>query len=153
MHLTLESLTFLLAMIGYAGLAASTVAATAGARIAPRLTRATGAVVCAHVLMVWFVRYHWRIDLATRNGFGGFAIFHIALIFIVLASFVSQRTARVLLWIAFPVVTLGATAAVFSEAVVAVYRIPVFAVAGLGLAGLVLVRRNIGRTIASERTT
>jgi hypothetical protein len=142
--MTLEFMTFLLAVVGYTGLAASTVAATANARIARSLTRATAAVVVAHVVMVWSVRYNWSFDRATRNGLAPFAIFHTALILIVLAAFARQRIARRLLQIAFPVVTLGAIGAVFSDAAVTRYRVPVIVVAVLGVAGLVFQRFKPG---------
>jgi hypothetical protein len=59
------------------------------------------------------------------------------LILIVLAAFARQRIARRLLQIAFPVVTLGAIGAVFSDAAATRYRVPVIVVAVLGFAGLV----------------
>jgi hypothetical protein len=131
----LEQLTFLLAVLGYAGLAATAVRSARG-RLPVTLWRPTASVIVVHVLLVWTLRYDWQIAQATRNGYLGFVIFHAALMLIVTSLGVAERHARVLVWIAFGIVTPGALGAVFLYEVVAGYRVAVIAIAVAGLAGL-----------------
>lgn len=131
----MEFITFLLAPIGYAGLTLTAVMAARG-RLPRVFWRAVVLVIVTHVTLVWHVRYEWQFSEATRNGYPGFLLFHGALAAI-LASVVSgERAARMLIIGAFAVVTAGAIGATFRYEVVAMYRIPVLALAIAGAAGL-----------------
>jgi hypothetical protein len=131
----LEYLTFLLAIIGYAGLTATAVLA-AGGRLPDRLWRAAVLIIVTHVALVWAARYEWSFAEATRNGYVGFLLFHGALALIVTSVFVRERTARLLVWAAFAIVSAGALGAVFRYDVVAQYQAPVILLAAVGAAGL-----------------
>ena len=133
---TLEFLTFLLAPIGYAGLTTVTVMAAYG-RMPTLLHRVTAAIIVTHVFMVWHVRYEWQFSEATRNGYGGFALFHGALLAIIASTVVPMRIAEKLLVAAFLTVTLGALVATSRYDVVRAYRIPVIVIAIAGVVGLV----------------
>lgn len=135
----LEFITFLLAPIGYAGLTSTTVMAAHG-RWPVALWRVTVLVIVVHVALVWHVRYEWRLSEATRNGYAGFVVFHAALIAIVASLAAESRIARRLVTAAFAAVTVGAVAATFKYDVVANYRIPVLAIALVGVAGLAYSR-------------
>ena len=130
-----EFITFLLAPIGYAGLTTVTVLAARG-RIPPLLLRATVAIIVLHVLLVWHVRYEWALSEATRNGYGGFALFHGALAAILASTGAPFRVARILLTVAFFVVTLGALVATATYDVVRVYQVPVILIGVTGMAFL-----------------
>lgn len=131
----IERLTFLLAIAGYAGL--TTTAALAALRSFPaRFWHAVAIAIVAHVALVWAARYEWQFAAATRNGYFGFIIFHGALALIVASVFVAARTARTFVWLAFVIVSIGAIGAVFRYDVVAVYKIPVLALAVGGTIGL-----------------
>ncbi|MGQ0648357.1 MAG: hypothetical protein ACT4P7_12380 [Gemmatimonadaceae bacterium] len=137
----IEQVTFLLALVGYAGLTFTAVRSALGTL--PRgLWRGVVLVIVLHVLLVWTVRYEWRLGEATRNGFGGFVLFHGALIAILASTVLSERVARVLIWAAFFVVSAGVIGATLRYDVVAVYRIPVLLVALVGLVGLTIALRR-----------
>jgi hypothetical protein len=141
----MEFLTFFLAVSGYATLTVACVLAGRRGEHIPRgLVRATAFIVVTHVVMVWTVRYQWQFELATRNGFAPFLIFHTALALIVAAAFVGNVLSRRFLWTAFPVVTLGALGAVFTYDFVALYRVPVVVLGAIGMAG-------IGRGVLASR--
>jgi hypothetical protein len=145
----LKFITFLLAPIGYAGLTAVTVMAAQG-QLPTLLLRATVAIILVHVFMVWHVHYGWQFSEATRNGYVGFILFHGALAAIVASAAAPPHIAKILLTVAFLVVTLGALAATAEYEVVRAYRIPVIILAAVGLIGVayrpvaVLVRRFVG---------
>ena len=62
----LERITFLLAVIGYAGL--TTTALLAALRRLPVVFwRGVALVIVSHVVLVWMVRYDWQLASATRN--------------------------------------------------------------------------------------
>lgn len=135
--------TFLLAMLGYAGLTATTVVGLS--RPLPRtFWRATAAVIVVHVAMVWSVRYGFDPALAVRNGWGGFLLFHGALAMILASTVAAERAATVLVRLSFLVVSGGALGAVALYEVVAIYRLPVAlcaVVGGLALAHHLLLPR------------
>jgi hypothetical protein len=130
----LERITFLLAVIGYAGLATTAVLAALG-RFPRRLWRGVVLVIVVHVILVW-VRYEGRFAEATRNGYLGFLVFHGALALIIASMFVVERRARVHVWAAFAIVSVGAVGAVSRYEVVAAYRAPVLLTAVAGAVGL-----------------
>jgi hypothetical protein len=136
----LEQVTFLLAVIGYAGLAAATVAAARG-RLHPGFWRSVAAVIVLHVLLVWGVRYDWQFAQAVRNGYAGFVIFHAALAMICGSLAAPDPLARRLIVTAFAIVSAGAIGAVFRYDVVAIYRVPVLIAALGGTVGLIWARR------------
>jgi hypothetical protein len=123
--------------VAYAGLAVSATLADFG-RNGPRrqLLRLTALVVSAHVLLVWAVRYHWQVEAATRNGLVPFLVFHTALVLIIVAALVARPWTRTLVWIAFPIVSLGAIGAVLTHDAVTHYRLPVIALAAFGFTGM-----------------
>jgi hypothetical protein len=129
-------MTFLLAVVGYAGLTATAVVAARGRMLRP-LWLPTVAVIVVHVFLVWSERYEWQIAAATRNGYAGFVIFHGALAMILVSVVAADRLARVLVVTAFGIVTLGAVGAVFRYEVVEIYRVPVLIVAVAGTMGTV----------------
>ena len=135
----LEQLTFPLALLGYAGLAACAALATrrGGSRV---LLGAVAVVVVLHVGLVWTFRYEWQLARATRNGYLGFTLFHTALACIVAAVF-AEAWARRLVTTAFLVVTAGAIGATFRYDEVALYRVPVLLLAAMGLTGVALGAR------------
>ncbi len=139
----LSQLTFPLAGVGFALLAVAGGLATMGK--CPRwLVVLTAAVILTHVGFVWQFRYEWSFAQATRNGYFGFALFHTALLLLVIAALVSGiRAQRNLLFATFLIVCVGANGAVYRYDVVALYRIPVHAVTLAGIAfALWGLRRN-----------
>ena len=141
--------TFLLAIVGYAGLTATMIAGLH--RPLPRaFWRATAAVIAVHVAMVWSVRYGGDFSLAVRNGYGGFVLFHGALTMILVSTVARERMASLLVRLSFLVVTAGALGAVALYEVVAIYRLPVAfcAIAGLGALGHGLLLPRLRRSPA-----
>lgn len=137
-------ITFLLAILGYAGLTAVVVLSVRG-RVPFGLWRAVAAVIVVHVAMVWTYRYGWRFELAVRNGYAGFAMFHAALAMIVASTVAPERTSRWLIHLSFLIVTMGALGASFLYDVVAIYRVPVIVCAAVGT--VALVRSWIGARV------
>jgi hypothetical protein len=135
-----EQVTFLLAMIGYAGLTATAVVSARG-RVPAGLWRAVAAIIVAHVALVWAVRYEWQLAQAVRNGYGGFVVFHGALAIIVLSLATPDVVSRRLILAAFLIVSAGAVAAVFRYEVVAIYRVPVVLCALGGVIGIAAAYR------------
>lgn len=136
----MEQLTFALAIAGYAGL---TAAAALPIRRRPRwLWPLTALVIVAHVLFVWAFRYEWRFSVATRNGYAGFVIFHVALAVVLASLVVSGAAARRLITVAFFVVTAGALGAVFRYDEVAIYQAPVMMLALVGVVSIAATWRS-----------
>ena len=133
MHI--ETITFLAAITGYAGLTANMVLAAAS-RHRPMHMVPVALIVFAHVLLIWHYRYEWDIAQATRNGYAGFVIFHAALLGIVSAPLAGDRTARRLVAFSFLVAAMGATGAVMRYEEVAVYLLPVLICDLAGLSAL-----------------
>ncbi len=129
-------ITFLLAMIGYAGLTAVILLSARGI-LPARLLRVVAVVILTHVFMVWTFRYEWQFPLAVRNGYAGFIMFHGALLLILVSTTARERIARPLIKVAFVVVTMGALGATFLYDVVAMYRVPVILCALAGFGGLI----------------
>lgn len=128
-------ITFLLAILGYVGLTA-VVALSVRGRVPVRLWRGVALVILVHVAMVWIYRYGGRFDLAVRNGYGGFAMFHGALAMILTSTVMREAVARRLIHLSFLIVTVGATAATFLYDIVAIYRVPVLVCAAVGVGAL-----------------
>lgn len=122
-----ESLVFLGAFTAYTGLGLSVILGWRGT-FDRRLAVAVALIVTAHVFGVWSHRYEWQFDQAVRNGYGGFLLFHTALLMIDTAALTHERVSLWLHRIAFAVVTMGAVGATFRYDVVAIYRIPVLVV-------------------------
>lgn len=127
--------TFLLAIIGYVGLTTVVVLGLRGTVPVP-LWRLVATVIVVHVFMVWTFRYGWSFDLAVRNGYAGFVVFHLALLLILLSTVVREPLSRRLGRVAFLMVSAGALGAAFRYDVVAMYRIPVIACAAAGIMSL-----------------
>jgi hypothetical protein len=136
--------SFFLAMLAYAGLGLA-VLFSAWGRVPRLVAAATAALVAAHVLLIWALRYEWQLSRATRNGYTGFLVFHTALSLILFSTFVHPGWAAPLLRLAFLAVTVGATGAVLRYEEVASYRLPVLLVGLVGAWGLIaaLQRRNL----------
>jgi hypothetical protein len=137
-----ERFTFLLAVVGYAGLTVTALLAARG-RLPVGLWRITAAIIVAHVTLVWSVRYGWSWAQATRHGYAGAVIFHGALLLVVTSVFAGNRTATRLIAVSFVVVTLGALGAVFRYDEVAVYRPVVIGLAAVGGVGLASTRLRL----------
>ena len=121
----IQTITFLAAITGYAGLTANMVLVAANRHRRAYMTP-VALIVFAHVLLVWHFRYEWEIAQATRNGYAGFVIFHTALLGILYAPLAGERAARRLVAFSFLVAAMGASGAVLRYDEVAVYRLPVF---------------------------
>jgi len=147
----MDTLTFALAMAGYLGLALSSVLIVHG-RLGVRFWQLVTAIIVAHVLMVWWVRYGWDPAQATRRGPAGFIVFHSALAMVLLSLRASEKFRRNLILLSFAIVTIGALGATARDSSVAMYRVPVAATSLLGLAGITagIVRRR--RTVRRERS-
>ena len=130
---TIIFLTFLLAIIGYAGLTV-TLLLCIKRKVPFLLWRIVAVIILVHVIMVWAYRYDWQFSLAVRNGYFGFLLFHSALLMILISISIKESAAKILIRISFIVVTIGAVGASFRYDVVAIYRVPVIlcAVAGSG---------------------
>lgn len=139
LDLTLENFTFLLAFLGYLGLSANLVLTARGTFSRPAIAL-VALVAVAHVYLVWAFRYDWQFDVAVRNGYAGFLIFHSALLCIAAAALVPPVICRPLILLSFLIVSAGASGAVFRYDVVSIYRVPVLVIAGFGLGFLVYNR-------------
>ena len=128
-------ITFLLAIIGYTGLAI-TLLLSLKRKIPFLFWRIVVAIILSHVIMVWAFRYNWEFSLAFRNGYVGFLLFHSALLMILISVFVKEQVAKILIIISFIVVTIGAVGAVFRYDVVVIYRVPILLCALAGSIGL-----------------
>ena len=64
-------------------------------------------IVAAHVFGVRSHRYAWGFDQAVRNGYGGFLLFHTALLAINAALFIQDRYSVLLHRVAFAIVSMG----------------------------------------------
>lgn len=127
---------FFTAMVGYVGLTTAVVL-TLRDRHPIALWRVVALIVFAHVLMVWIYRYDWQFDLAVRNGYAGFAIFHAALASILIAAFANPHIGRKLMHLSFVIATIGATGASFRYAEVSMYRFVVIPCGLIGAVGIV----------------
>ncbi len=127
-------ITFLLAIIGYAGL---TVTLILSLKNKPYMYfwRVISLIILIHVFMVWNYRYSFDFSLSVRNGYGGFILFHSSLIIILVSAFVKEKLSKTLIIISFFIVTSGAVGASFRYDVVAVYKIPVLVCAAIGFTG------------------
>lgn len=142
----METLTFALAMAGFAALTVTATFAAYGQYVR-WLAVLVALLVAVHVGLVWAFRYEWSLAEATRNGYAGFGIFHLALIAIVLSAASPRTVARRLSLAAYAIVCLGASGAVFRYEVVAIYRVPVLACVALGT--VLITRRFRQRRRAS----
>jgi hypothetical protein len=128
-------ITFLLAVIGYAGLTLI-VFLSLKKRIPLHLWRFIAVIIFVHVLMVWIFRYNWQFALAVRNGYTGFILFNSALLMIIISTIVKQNISAILIRLSFLIVTAGAIGATFRYDAVAIYKIPVVVLAVAGSGGL-----------------
>ena len=136
--------TFLLAITGYVGLT-TVVVLTLREQHPTTLWRVVALIILAHVLMVWIYRYDWQFDLAVRNGYAGFVIFHTALALILLSTFVNKYLSQKLIHLSFVVVTMGATGASLRYDEVSMYRfivIPCGLIGGIGLIKFYILNRK-----------
>ena len=127
---------FFAAIVGYVGLTA-VVVLTLRDRHPIALWRVVALIVFVHVLMVWIYRYDWQFDLAVRNGYAGFVLFHTTLVSILIAAFANKHLARKLMHLSFVIVTIGAAGASFRYAEVSMYRFVVIPCGLVGAVGLV----------------
>lgn len=130
-------ITFVFAIIGYVGLTTVMVSTLRG-KFPIWLWRGIALVIIVHVLMVWTYRYSWHFELAVRNGYAGFLIFHSAVLIIVASTVARREMAQYMIHAAFLVVSAGALGASFRYEVVELYRIPVVLCALTG--GFMLIR-------------
>jgi hypothetical protein len=122
-----DDVTFGLALVGFAMLAADASRRFGGARSAA-LTVTTAAVVAAHVLCVWAFRFDWSLAAMLEKSLAAFVLFHGALLLLLLAAVAREpwRTRGVLA--AFAIVCLGAVPAPFRYPELALLRLPVLAI-------------------------
>jgi hypothetical protein len=141
-------ITFLLAVIGYAGLTITLLLALYK-KIFFLFWRIIVFIITTHVFMVWSFHYEWDFSFAVRNGYSGFLIFHSALLIILLSAFIKESLSRILIIIAFILVTTGAAGAVFRYEVVGAYKLPVLLSALSGISGLIysIVKKYLNRII------
>lgn len=133
----LTFITFLLAIIGYAGM--TTVVLLSIKKPIPLLLwRITTLIIFVHVVLVWVHRYEFQFDVAVRNGYFGFIIFHSALLMILTSNFVKRSISIKLIRISFIIVAAGAIGATFRYDVVEVYKIPVIILSVIGLSSLAI---------------
>ena len=130
--MAIEFITFLLAIIGYVGLAANTVLISQG-KFHQGLITVAAMVIVIHVLMVWHFRYEWQFSEATRNGYVGFLLFHFSLLAIGGATIFPENQAKWLIILSFLIVSVGAIGATFRYEVVTIYRYPVLLIAVVGV--------------------
>jgi hypothetical protein len=133
----MEIVTFLLAMIGYAGLTALVLLSVNGF-LAVSLLRLIAFIILIHVILVWAFRYQFQLSQAIRNGYAGFLVFHAALIGIIASNFLSRVRALMIVRGSFLIVTVGAAGAVFRYDEVSIYRIPVILCAATGIIALAI---------------
>ncbi len=137
-------ITFLLAITGYVGLTI-VVVLTLREQHPIALWRAIALIILTHVLMVWIYRYDWQFDLAVRNGYAGFVIYHTALILILLSTFTNKNLSQKFIHISFIVVTIGAIGASLRYDEVSMYRfivIPCGLIGGIGLIKFYILDRK-----------
>lgn len=127
--MTHDSLTFGLAIVGFGMLAADAARRSRGRRSAA-WTRATAAVVGAHVVCVWAFRFGWSLEVMQRKGIAVAVLFHGAFAALLTAAVVREPWRTTCVWLAFAVVCLGALPAPFRYDEIAVLRLPVLAIAG-----------------------
>jgi len=119
-----NSITFLLAMLGYGGLTVTLIFSRKG-KIPFTFWRVVSLIILLHVFMIWTIHYEWSFSTAVRNGYSGFLIFHSALLMILISTFVNKSRALILIRISSVVVTVGAVGAVFRYEAVQIYKLPV----------------------------
>lgn len=134
--MTIEFITFLLAFVGYIGLAINAILLLTD-RPPRYLMIPVALIVVVHVLLVWWFRYDWQMAQATRNGYAGFLLFHTALLSIVASTITSRTWSNRLILFSFLVVTMGASGAVFRYDVVTMYRYPVLLIGLTGVSMLI----------------
>ena len=123
-----DSITFGLAFTGYALLAADASRRVRG-QCSVTLTRLCAAVVVAHVLCVWALRFDWSFVAMFDKSPFAFVLFHTALLGIILASLLAEPSRSRLVIGSFAIVCLGAIPAPFRYDEIAVLQIPVLATA------------------------
>ncbi len=123
-----DEVTFGLALIGFALLALDAAQRLRAHRSAS-LTRVTAVVVVSHVACVWAFRFGGSLAAMLDKGVPAFLVFHGALAFLLIATFVREpwRTRAVVF--AFVVVCCGAVPAPFRYPELALLRLPVLAIA------------------------
>ena len=139
----LEHVTFGLAYGAYVLLCAQAILHLRGS--GPRwLSLLLAATATTHVALVWQNSFAWSLTYAWSENPAAFLIFHTALALIVSAALSPAPWSARCIWIAWPIVTLGALGAVLPREVVAHYFWPVVAACGVTLvvgAGLVARRK------------
>jgi hypothetical protein len=93
-----------------------------------------------HVLLLWSLRYGFDPALATRNGWTGFATFHLAFVLAwatLPGDWLRPGWRRWLLIAVWLLVTSGAVGAPFRYPIVSALALPVLVIASLGAIGLV----------------
>jgi hypothetical protein len=123
-------------MIGYIGMTITVVLSLKG-NIPILFWRLVSLVILLHVIMVWSFHYEWNFSMSVRNGYGGFLIFHSALMLIIVSNYLKETFAIILIRISALIVTAGALGAVFRYDVVSIYKAPVLIRAALILLSFV----------------
>lgn len=131
--MTSDDLTFGLAIVGYALLAADfALEHRSGSHRS--LGWLTLLVVFAHVVCVWAFRFEWSLQRMLDKSLAGFLLFHGALLAIVAARFSAGTRRRAITTGAFALVTAGAVPAPLRYPELSLLTLPVFAIAVGGIA-------------------
>lgn len=128
----------MLAVIGYTGMT-FVVLRSINKPVPFLFWRINTVIILAHVALVWVHRYEMQFQLATRNGYSGFIIFHLALLIIIISTIVKEGISIRLIRLSFIIVAAGAVGATFRYDVAEIYKIPVLILTTLGLFGLIKI--------------
>lgn len=136
-----DDVTFGLALVGYGLLAADFARLHAG-RTGRRLAWATAAVVLAHVVCVWSLRFEWSLTRMLEKSLPGFVLFHTALALILVAPALRGKPRVLVTSIAFALVTAGALPAPFRYPELSLLFLPLFAIAVSAVGYVIVARRR-----------
>ena len=129
-----DNITFGLALIGYALLAADAARRFVGRR-SSILTMFTAGVVLAHVVCVWAFRFEWSFSRMWQKSIFGFLV-------IVASVLAHGRLRDRLVMAAFAIVCVGAIPAPFRYPEIEMLRLPVPAVFVVAVVWVLLQRRS-----------
>lgn len=148
--MTSDDLTFGLAVVGYALLAADFALEHRGRPLRGVGWSALG-VVSAHVVCVWALRFHWSLQRMLDKSLAGFLLFHGALLLIVAARLAEGTRRRAITSAAFVLVTAGAVPAPLRYPELSLLTLPVFAIASIAIA--LAFAAHLGRRRSNGRAT
>jgi hypothetical protein len=142
--MTADDVTFGLALIGYALLAIQ-FARVHAKRETRGLAIVTATVVTAHVACIWGLRFDWSLTLMLDKSLPGFAIFHTALLLILMAPLLRGKLCVLVTTAAFGLVTAGALPAPFRYPELSLLLLPLVAIAATAIGHVVVTKRRSPR--------